>query len=164
MNNQKGSVKNHDKREISVGESSLGGGIKFSLMLVILVSFLAISVFGFVGLSEMHKQMGDNCLGSMSQGVTCPVKDGVFAFALFHLRALQGLSQSSFLNISPIFLLAVLILAFAIALAVSANSPRIFSSQSYFKKNYEDKVRDVGPKELFWLARLENSPALVKGA
>ena len=129
-----------------------------------MASFLAISVFGFVGLSEMHKQMGDNCAGSVSQGVTCPVKDGVFAFALFHLKAIQGLSQSSFSNIPPIFLLAVLMLAFAIALIVSASSPGLFSSQSYFKKNYEDKVRDVGPKELFWLARLENSPAFVKGA
>ncbi|MGC9603312.1 MAG: hypothetical protein ABSF47_02480 [Minisyncoccia bacterium] len=138
--------------------------MKFSLVLLILASFLAISVFGFVGLSEMHKQMGDNCAGSTSQGVTCPVKDGVFAFALFHLRTLQGLSQSSFSNIPPIFLLAVLMLAFAIALAVFADSSGIFSSQSYFKKNYEDRVRDVGSKKLFWLARLENSPAVVKGA
>ncbi|TSA45833.1 hypothetical protein D4R51_01165 [bacterium] len=138
--------------------------MKFSLVLVILISFLAISVFGFIGLGEMHKQMGGNCPGSVSQGVTCPVKDGIFAFAVFHVKALQGLSQSGFLDVSPIFLLTVLLLAFALSLIVSASSSELFQNQSYFKKNYEYKIRDVGSETISWLAHLEHSPSFAKGA
>lgn len=138
--------------------------MKFSLSIIILISFLAISVFGFIGLGETHKQMGSDCPGSVSRGVTCPVKDGVFAFAVFHIRALQGLSQSGFLDISPIFLLTVLLLVFALSLIISASSPGLFQNQSYFRKNYEYKIRDVGSGIISWLARLEHSPSFAKGA
>jgi predicted ATPase len=131
---------------------------------VVLISFLAISVFGFIGLSEMHKQMGSDCSESVTQGVACPVKDGVLAFALFHLKTLQGLSQSSFLNVSPIFLFVSLLAALAVALFVSPSALAFSPNRSYFRKNYEDKVRDVGPKTISWLARLENSPSFVSPA
>ncbi len=132
---------------------------------IILTSLIAVSIFGFVGLSEMHKSgMDQNCLANVAQGITCPVKDGVFAFAVFHLKSLRGLSQSGFLNISPIFLLTVLLSAFTLALAIPPNLSGLFSSQIYFRRNYEDKIRDVGTKMIFWLSHLENSPNLSKGA
>jgi hypothetical protein len=138
--------------------------MKSSLAIVILLTLISISVFGFVGLPEMHRAMGEGCPGNLAAATPCPVNDGVFAFSIFHLKSLQGLSQSGFLNISPMFLLTVILLAFAFALIVSADSSGPLSIRSYFKKNYEDKVRDEGPKMISWLSHLENSPAFVKGA
>ncbi len=132
--------------------------------IVVLLTLISISVFGFVGLAEMHRAMGNSCPGNLSSGTPCPVNDGVFAFAFFHLKSSQGLSQSGFLNISPMFILAAVLMALAFALAFSADSLSSLFIQSYFKKNYEDKVCDVGPKTISWLSRLENSPAFIKGA
>ena len=138
--------------------------MKYSLATIVLISFLAISVFGFVGLSQLHNQMGSNCPGNVSGGVTCPVRDGVFAFALSHLKTLQGLSQSGFLDVSPIFLLSVLLLAFALALIIPEISPEFLANQGYFRKNYEYKLSDAGPNVMSWLSHLERSPSFVKGA
>ncbi len=139
--------------------------MRSSFAIVILIILVSISIFGFVGLAEMHRAMGSSCPGNFSAtGTPCPVNDGVFAFSLFHTKALQGLSQSGFLNISPMFFLAMVLLAFAVALIVSAGSLSSLLSRSHFKKNYEDKVRDDGTKVVSWLSYLENSPAFIKSA
>ncbi len=138
--------------------------MKSYFAIVVLLTLISISVFGFIGLAEMHHAMGSSCPGNLSAGTPCPVNDGVFAFAFFHLKSAQGLSQSGFLNISPMFILAAVLMALAFALIVSVDSLKSLFIQSYFKKNYEDKVRDVGPKTISWLSRLENPPAFAKGA
>ena len=63
---------------------------------IVLIALLSISVFGFVGLNEMHGAMGNNCFADATQGTPCPVKDGVFAFAAFHFKNIQNLGQSGF--------------------------------------------------------------------
>lgn len=138
--------------------------MKSFLAIAILISFISISVLGFIGLSQMHKAMGSNCSADTTQGMPCPIKDGIFAFAAFHLKGLQELSQAGFVNVSPLFLLAIILLAFSMALVFSGGGTERVPSQTYFKKNYEDKVRDVGFKMISWLAYLENSPSFIKGA
>ena len=131
---------------------------------LVLIALISISVFGFVGLSEMHGAMGNNCFADATQGTPCPVKDGVFAFAAFHFKNIQNLSQSGFFSVSPLFLISIILLAFSLALVFSGSGAEKILSQTYFRKNYEDKVADSGPKMISWFAGLERSPAFATGA
>ncbi|MEK7626925.1 MAG: hypothetical protein AAB399_02045 [Patescibacteria group bacterium] len=131
---------------------------------IVLIALISISVFGFVGLSEMHGAMGNNCFADATQGTPCPVKDGVFAFAAFHFKNIQNLSQSGFLDVSPLFLFSALLSAFSLALIFSEIGKNKILSQTYFRKNYEDRVADSGPKMISWFAGLERSPAFAIGA
>ncbi|MGC9610807.1 MAG: hypothetical protein ABSE68_01140 [Minisyncoccia bacterium] len=137
--------------------------MKSHLAVLVLISIFTVSVLGFVGLNFVHSHMKGNCVANVAAGVTCPVEDGIFAFAIFHIKALGGLGQAAFFSIFPLFLLAVIFLAIVSSVTVSDFSRLVFSRR-YFRKNYEDKICDVGPKVFFWLARLLNSPSLAKGA
>ncbi len=139
--------------------------MRFLLTGAILMSLIAVSVFGFIGLNQSHQhQESENCLANVAQGVTCPVKDGIFAFAVFHIKALKGLSQAVFFSVSPIFLIALLLFVISLSVAVFWNAPKFVLSKSYFKKNYGYKIRDVGPGIISWLAYHEHSPSFSAGA
>lgn len=138
--------------------------IKSFLTGLVLTALISISVFGFVGLSEMHGAMGGNCFADATQGMPCPVKDGVFAFAAFHFKNIQNLSQSGFLDVSPLFFISVILFAFSSALAFSGNGAEKILSQTYFRKKYEDRVADSGPKMISWFAGLERSPVFATSA
>lgn len=131
---------------------------------IVLIALVSISVFGFVGLTQMHSAMGNNCFADSTQGTPCPVKDGVFAFAAFHFKNIQNLSQSGFLDVSPLFLLSVFLFAFSLVLAFSGNGAEKILTQTYFRKNYEHRVADSGPKMISWFAGLERSPAFATSA
>jgi hypothetical protein len=138
--------------------------MKSYLAVLVLISIFTVSVLGFLGLNFVHNHsMKGNCVANVAAGVTCPVEDGIFAFAVFHIKALGGLAQAAFSGISPIFLLAALISIIALSVFVP-NSFSFALSHKYFRKNYEDKICDVGPKMFFWLARLLNSPSFAISA
>lgn len=138
--------------------------MRYFIASVILLALVSISVFGFVGFSQMHSAMGSDCSTNSTQGTPCPVNDGIFAFAAFHLKELQKLGQSGFLSVSPMFVISFVLLALFLFLVFSGAGTERLLSRTYFRKNYEDKLSDVGPKVISWLAGLERSPAFIAGA
>lgn len=135
------------------------------LATLVLISIFTVSILGFIGLNFIHNNSvaEGHCHASADTGVTCPIEDGIFAFANFHIKAFGGLIQSAFFSVSPIFLLTILFLIFTIFVLIPDS---FFSAlgQKYFRKNYEYKICDSGPKTISWLSLFEHSPSLVRGA
>jgi hypothetical protein len=139
--------------------------MRIHLATLVLVSIFTVSILGFIGLNFIHNDSvaKGHCSASASAGVTCPIEDGIFAFANFHIKAFGGLVQSAFFSVSPIFLLTILVLAIALLFFVPDFLFSV-SNRKYFRKNYEYKICDPGPKVISWLSHLENSPSFVRGA
>lgn len=82
-------------------------------VLFIVISFVAIAVFGVFMMSDHAR-----CLGSFSEGIPCP-KESPWAFIAFHLSAFRGFSTAVFQSSLSLAAVALFLAAFSLFLAQS---------------------------------------------
>ncbi len=132
---------------------------------ILIVSFIGIAVFGFLGMQHHgigHEDRG--CIATVFRGADCADGMTVFDFASFHLDIFKSFSTATVNESATGFSLLLITLVFLIGSAVTFDRGAVFypvSSLSYARS----------PAILFfplrriltrWLALHENSPASLR--
>ncbi len=130
--------------------------------ILLAISILGVSVFGFLGMQAMHDEANGGCLANFAGGATpCPLRDGMFAFSLFHSSVFKNSVASAFAPVS-LFLFSLL-LAFLFVIALG-------EGLSFFKKQPLHSRADFGVatpvrmREASWIALHEHSPSMLRSA
>ncbi len=127
----------------------------FSILLIAII--VGVTIFGFLWIQTGR----ENNLGCFAGGIPCPVRDGMFAFALFHLQALKGSIANAFGPISFFVFLLLLVIVYAIAFyggVTSAGARRIHARSIYAIASPQKIQRES------WCALFEHSPSFLMGA
>ena len=83
---------------------------------IILVSFIAIAVFGFVGMGMDHGEMHRGCIAAQAQGTAaCPGDRDPMGALRFHLDAFKGFSTATVVGV-----LFTIFVAFGASVALGA--------------------------------------------
>lgn len=129
--------------------------------MLILTSFIALAVFGVFGMtSEEHHTTGFNaCVGSLTQGVTCPSNDPI-ASSIFHLNSFRAFSNSPLAS-SAVLLAVIAGLMFAAA-ALGFAPPNFalpFNAKTLaLNEIFETSYQPFKKERIFWNSLHENSP------
>lgn len=130
----------------------------FNWTIILLVSFIGVAVFGFVGMAMDPDHLNQTCLAANVQGaLPCP-ESGALAFLNFHLNAFRSFS------------LAVLVVLAAVSawFVFSLFCEAVWSGNRGLGNNPAQRAaqlrrRDAPPsfldKIINWFSLLENSPA-----
>ena len=125
----------------------------------IIVSFVAIAVFGFFGIEFMTSHHA-SCIVSTSQGGVCPEGAAPLDYVNFHLNALRNFSTAVFASVSFLALSLILVLVFALNLF----GERMFAPEVTTPRPFGCILTDFSPPLLArlsnWLSLHENSPTL----
>ena len=135
-----------------------------AITISIIVSFVAIAVFGFVGIEFMNSH-NETCIVSTSQGGMCPEKSAPLDYINFHMNVLKSFSTAVFHSASMLGAFCVLLV---MVLGFFA-SWRAYAAERVAK---EKNITMPHPKAEFsrpsspllilfshWLSLHENSPA-----
>src|SRR3989338_5354538 len=81
--------------------------MKNTLAIYIILSFVALAVFGFTAMGHEGSAHA-GCVAAASQSADCPGETGALEFAAFHLRAFRSFSSVDVsTNVLTVFFLAV---------------------------------------------------------
>lgn len=128
--------------------------------ILLVISILGVSVFGFLGMQAMHDAQA-GCLASFAGNTPCPLKDGMFAFALFHLQIFKSSVATAFAPVPLFVYLLIVLLAFTIAF-FETRIPALMRS-AYFRST-RTIASPVTIKKESWLGFHERSPSYRVGA
>lgn len=123
----------------------------------LIVSFLAIAVFGFLAMDMENGDKHANCLAAAPGSAACP-NGNAFAAAFFHIAAYK--------NFSAALLVLALTLSFGLAALFISRfelSPPDLSPSSK-KYSFAFKIRASKNRLIRWLALHENSPSFPQSA
>jgi hypothetical protein len=134
-----------------------------TITILIMVSFVAIAVFGFLGIEFMTSHHAP-CIVSTSQGAKCPEESGPFAYVNFHLNALRSFSTAVF-HSNPAFsaLVLFLVLSFSLVSGFSAVRESVRERSIATPRLKADLNKPTSPLLMrlwSWLSLHENSPAV----
>jgi hypothetical protein len=132
--------------------------MRFYLVLTLLISFVAITVFGFAMMGPDDGHMG--CIAAMAQGATnCP---GAFDMVTLHLNAFNMFSSAVFgQNILSAMILAlnIFLLLLLSALFGSHLTLLFISGDFRTRRCFEPPRPTFGIQLNHWLSLHENSPS-----
>lgn len=143
--------------------------MKSPLTILLIISYLAIGVFGIFG---MHTQAGmgmegynmatSNCIAAITKGVVCPKEAGPIDFVLFHIDSYKGFSLATFGD----NVMNALLLVFASLLFIGLVflSPHLFKPPllAFYRYQFKNSFSPTQKQQLTrWLALHENSPSFV---
>lgn len=128
-----------------------------TLSLVILLGFIALSLFGFLGMLESSEMAHapNTCLASLAQNGACPPPGHTVASALFHTNAFKVFS-TALLSLAVVLLsLALLFTGFMQSLLKSVS----LGTHSFARRIEESISQYLALQKLrLALVRLEHSP------
>ncbi len=133
--------------------------MKKLFVLLIVISFVAIAVFGFLGMD--HNNMTGGCFASAANGSPCPTKASAFAIAFFHLNAFAKFGTALLID-NLIVLFSLLITLFSV-LTIWGTGFKLQKQEfiGFFSfKSLSVQYNSFARKIAYWLALLKNSPAL----
>ncbi len=134
--------------------------MKRVVTILIVVSFVAISVFGFIGVEFMTSHH-EACIVSTVHGGMCPEASAPLDYINFHMNALKSFSTAVFGYSSALgALLLVSILALAAAFKLVA--PGFADTNLAIARFGAELAKPSSPltrRLLRWLSLCENSPA-----
>lgn len=144
--------------------------MKSSLVIIALVSFVGLAVFGVFGMSHgrAHDAEPGDCLAAMSRDAICPRTGEPLESANFHVDAYRSFSLAAF----PDNKINAFLLALALLLFISVMSLAFFLNHFFLRlklgfRRYRFRPHFV-PAQLYrftrWLALHENSPGSRHGA
>jgi len=135
--------------------------MKRLLILLIIISFAAITVFGFLGMD--HNNMADGgCLASAASNSPCPTKTSAFAIAFFHLNAFAKFGTALLIDNLTVFFSLLLALFTVLTIwgtGFKLQKPELVGSLSF--KSLSVQYNSFAQKIAYWLTLLRNSPALI---
>lgn len=126
---------------------------------LLLISFLSLALFGFLGMSDTYSMAHapNQCLASLAQNGACPPEENTVASAVFHTNALKVFT-TTLLTVSLVLLAAaVLFLAFVKpAFAVLERGAETATERLQYLVSHYLGIRRLR----LALVRLETSPTL----
>ena len=132
--------------------------MKRAFIAFLIISFIAIAVFGFVSIGHTDGNVG--CIAETSQGV-CPMEGSSLGTAFFHLNSFKSFSTALITTDSLISLITIALSALIYALFALSHT-----SESPILARVSYKIADKGPiisasksRILSFLSLFENSPA-----
>ena len=132
--------------------------MKISLTTSLLVSFVAIAVFGILAMN-LEAAIGHvSCIAQTIQGAMCPESSGPFSFIDFHLSAFKSFSTAVFGGNTPALILATLFLLAAFAFPPPAFLKTHSSFVTFHSQESSEPILSKKPF-IHWLALHENSPS-----
>lgn len=138
--------------------------MKYLISLLLIISLVSLSVFGFVIFSHKMIDEKSGCLASTSDGVPCPVN--TIDLILHHVLFLKTFSQAL---ISPLLVLIIsLVLLFMLAAIFWGSRQELpYSKFKFLLAKSPGLIVDRysnQKKFIRWLALLEQSPASIISA
>lgn len=140
--------------------------MKGILSTITLISFAGIAVFGLWGMAgntghHMHINSFSSCLGSLSQGTSCPINP--VESVSFHLNSFKSFSNSpvpqSTENIVIISLFLILISVFILnSEKLQFKTVGIFEDRKKILKIFKDSFYPFKKERIYWNTLHENSP------
>jgi hypothetical protein len=128
------------------------------LVYLLLIGFISLSVFGFVGMLQSYDDMAhapSTCLASLAQNGACPPPENTIASALFHTNAFKVFSTTL---LSAVFALAALAFLYGVSV-VSLQAMLSKNEWTLFGKVEQIISRYLALKKLrLALVRFEHSP------
>ena len=125
----------------------------------LILSFVAIAVFGFLAIGH-----GQGCIATLAQGSECRNTGNPFAVTFFHLDSFKGFSTAVFNDASINFAAAFATVLLVIGAWGLAHSRRLSALPALAVRwEWLQKQSGVIGKEKFscWLALHENSPSAI---
>ncbi len=128
-----------------------------SVSLIILTGFIALSLFGFVGMlqSSDMAHASNTCLASLAQNGACPPQENTVASALFHTNAFKVFSTT---------LLSLIVMLVSLAFLFAGFAERILRKILLGIRTLTQRIDDAISRYLalqkltLALARFEHSP------
>lgn len=137
--------------------------MKFTATLLVLVSFIGLAVFGiaFMDSGKHHESSFIACVGSLTQGATCP-SDNPVASSIFHLNSFRAFSSSPLTQSVALLLVTVgLLLAAAMLKAIRVGFVSSLNTKPLaLKKIFETSYQPFKEEKILWNSLHENSPAI----
>lgn len=133
--------------------------MKYLLTLILFVSFMGITIFGFTFFTHGMNSSDSNCVTSPVNMATCPTS--ITAMTLHHISSVQTFITSA----TPTIYNWLLLLAFTLLISVSVFSSykNLLSSKlETLWRHLRDLANDFSyskQKIISWLSLFENSPA-----
>ena len=133
--------------------------MKRFLTAALILSFVAIAVFGFLAIGH-----GQGCIATLAQGGECRNDNNPFAATFFHLDAFKEFSTAVFGDASVSLALAFIIFVFAMAaqtLSRSAGQIALPVLAVRWERLHQSFGAISKEKLSRWLALHENSPSVI---
>jgi hypothetical protein len=124
----------------------------------IVISFVSVAVFGFLGISFMNDHHAA-CIVSTSSGAACP-GDSPISFINFHLNALKNFSTAVFSGnlFAGLLFLALALLFVRLGWLTASSSARAVAIPRYFGQPIDRFSAPLKFQLVSWLSLLEFSP------
>lgn len=134
--------------------------MKYLLSLLLIISFISLSAFGFVIFNQDMNHQAGGCFAATSDGVPCPVNN--LDFILHHILALKIFSKTL---VSPIFTLTILMVVLSLfsILALFGRKALFYLELKFLSSKSPGLIPDHHSNQkkfISWLALLEQSPIL----
>ncbi|MEK7554375.1 MAG: hypothetical protein AAB518_00080 [Patescibacteria group bacterium] len=136
--------------------------MKVYLISLLLIGFVAISVFGVFAMNHDNEEVSRHgCLAATTKGIDCPIEEAPIAYLAFHLGALKHFVAVSFSTVALLLHALVFLIVSIVLLSLSRKIGVSQSDLLYFRFPWLSPFNPVFARELTgWLALHENSPAL----
>ncbi len=120
----------------------------------LILSFLAVAVFGFLAMNMENERGHANCIAAVAGDTTCP-EGNAFASALFHITAYK--------NFSAALVVLALMLPFGLIVVFGNKSalPPPNLNPTFQKYSAPFKSSALARQLIHWLALHENSPSFL---
>lgn len=129
-------------------------------VIMLIVGFVAVAVFGFAAMDAGGAHSHSGCLVATLNGGLCPVDDSIDSLA-FHMNAAKSFSTAILGgNIMYLLFFAAAFLAFLVASTPPLIGSRFLIRFRDWRRRFtEFFAYSITRQLLFWLSRYEQSPA-----
>lgn len=133
--------------------------MKMSFIILLIMSFISIAVFGVFSMHSEMQNHSDNCVAASFQGTDCPKQNNIFDFIFFHFGAFKNILAVIFSNFSFSLLIFYSFIIGIVGGALLGNSgPPKSNFKRYKLRRLELFSSLFRYKFFYWLALHENSP------
>lgn len=130
--------------------------MKYLTSLLLIISFIAIAVFGFAVFDHGMHSSSNDCVASAIDGIVCPTN--IVNMALHHISVLQTFSQASIPSTASVLLSLLL---FAMISFFLLRKDLFYLQPVFSLRGYRNPTRPHRQQKITsWLALFEHSPAL----
>ena len=138
--------------------------MKLSILIpLLLIAFIGISGFGFLGMNHDASMTHGNCSATVMMGTQCPEKINALSFLSFHINAMKNVSLALWNVNLTIFLLFIIVSVLIFLLSARYFRYSVFRTPPFYTyQRYLLEFFIVQPLSalLYWLALHEHTPAV----
>ena len=134
--------------------------MKALFMILLVISFISIAIFGVFSMHPEMQSHNDNCVAATVQGTDCPKQNNLFDFVFFHFNAFKNFLTA--ISSNSVFSLLIFY-SFIILIGIKAFLRNSELLRFNFARNELKRLEVFNPpsrhKFFYWLLLHENSPS-----